>query len=128
MMHEREKSDPAIGAGKPTNKAEASFVADAAEPVEQRAGAEGNAAQTKHAPDTGPGTRVTGARARTESRICRHHPRWEPYALIGGSYGSVRGAQGNLRPYRDPDDQGWSQIGILERTASAAHNGAGTRG
>src|SRR5512145_781614 len=44
-MHEREKSDPAIGAGKPTNKAEASSVADAAEPVEQRAGAKGNASE-----------------------------------------------------------------------------------
>src|SRR6516162_2772685 len=49
-MHEREKSDPAIRAGKPTNKAEASVhakhgVADAAEPVEQRAGAEGNASE-----------------------------------------------------------------------------------
>src|SRR5262249_32076965 len=42
-MHEREKSDPAIGARKPTNKADATSVADAAEPVEQRAGAEGNA-------------------------------------------------------------------------------------
>ena len=42
MMHEREKSDPAIRAGKPTNKADATPVADAAEPVEQRAGAEGN--------------------------------------------------------------------------------------
>jgi group II intron reverse transcriptase/maturase len=47
-MHEREKSDPAIGARKPTNKAEASAhaehgVSDAAEPVEQRAGAKGNA-------------------------------------------------------------------------------------
>jgi hypothetical protein len=38
-MHEREKSDPAIRAGKPTNKAEATSVANAAEPVEQRAGA-----------------------------------------------------------------------------------------
>ena len=45
MMHEREKSDPAIGAGKPTNNAEATSVADAAEPVEQRAGAEGNASE-----------------------------------------------------------------------------------
>src|SRR4029450_10219802 len=44
-MHEREKSDPAIGAGKPTNKAEATSVADAAEPVEQRAGVEGNASE-----------------------------------------------------------------------------------
>ena len=48
-MHEREKSDPAIGAGKPTNKAEAPSVADAAEPVEQRAGAKGNASgQSTH--------------------------------------------------------------------------------
>src|SRR5215472_5273336 len=47
-MHEREKSDPAMGAGKPTNKAEASAhaehgVSDAAELAEQRAGAKGNA-------------------------------------------------------------------------------------
>jgi len=47
-MHEREKSDPAKRAGKPTNKAEASAhaehgVSDAAESVEQRAGAKGNA-------------------------------------------------------------------------------------
>ena len=42
-MHEREKSDPAIRAGKPTNKAEAIPVAAAAEPVERRSGAKGNA-------------------------------------------------------------------------------------
>ena len=41
MMHGGEKSDPAIVATKPTNKAEQS----AAEPVEPRAGAEGNAGQ-----------------------------------------------------------------------------------
>src|SRR6266704_562078 len=41
MMHEREKSGPAIVAVKPTNKAERF----AAEPVEPRAGAEGNAGQ-----------------------------------------------------------------------------------
>src|SRR5215467_6224918 len=40
MMH-REKSDSAIVAGKPTNKA----VPTAAEPVERRAGAKGNASQ-----------------------------------------------------------------------------------
>ena len=39
VMHDGEKSDPAIVAAKPTNKAERS----AAEPVERRAGAEGNA-------------------------------------------------------------------------------------
>ena len=41
MMHGREKSDPAIVAMKPANKA----VLAAAEPVERRAGAEGNARQ-----------------------------------------------------------------------------------
>ena len=41
MMHSREKSDSAIVAGKPTNKA----VATAAEPVEPRAETKGNAGQ-----------------------------------------------------------------------------------
>ena len=41
MMHGHEKSDHAIVAGKPTNKAEGS----AAELVERRAGTEGNARQ-----------------------------------------------------------------------------------
>src|SRR5467141_1733647 len=41
MMHEREKSDPAVVAVKPVNNAERS----AAETVEPRAGAEGNASQ-----------------------------------------------------------------------------------
>jgi RNA-directed DNA polymerase len=45
MMHGREKSDPAIVTVKPTNKAEATGVVDAAEPVESRAGAKGNASQ-----------------------------------------------------------------------------------
>ena len=45
MMHDREKSDPAIVAGKPTNKA----VQPAAESAEPRAGAEGNASwQSTH--------------------------------------------------------------------------------
>ena len=39
MMYDREKSDSAIVAGKPTNKP----GANAAEPVEPRAGAKGNA-------------------------------------------------------------------------------------
>jgi RNA-directed DNA polymerase len=48
-MHERGKSDPGIVAEKPTNKAEQS----AAEPVEPRAGTEGNADQqsTRRAQD-----------------------------------------------------------------------------
>jgi hypothetical protein len=49
MMNGREKSDPAIVARKPTNKA----GRPAAEPVERRAGAEGNAGQqsTRRAQD-----------------------------------------------------------------------------
>src|SRR5262245_63463954 len=48
MMHGRENTDPTIVARKPTNKAEPSAhaahgVSDAAELVEQRAGAKGNA-------------------------------------------------------------------------------------
>ena len=42
MMHEPKKSDPAVVAVKPTNKAGSN---SAAEPVEPRAGAEGNADQ-----------------------------------------------------------------------------------
>jgi RNA-directed DNA polymerase len=51
MMHGREKSDPVVVAAKPTNKAEQS----AAEPVEPRTGAKGNAGQqsTRRAQDRG---------------------------------------------------------------------------
>jgi len=42
MMHDREKSHSAIVAAKPTNKAEATSGADAAEPVEPRAGTKRN--------------------------------------------------------------------------------------
>ena len=51
MMHGHEKSDPAIVAVKPANKAEQSAVErsaaeqTAAEPVEPRAGTKGNAGQ-----------------------------------------------------------------------------------
>src|SRR4030081_1569733 len=51
MMHGPEKSDPAIVAGKPTNKAEqpraerSAAEPEAAEPVERRAGTKGNAGQ-----------------------------------------------------------------------------------
>ena len=64
MMYGREKSDPAIVAMKPTNKA----GRPAAESAERRAGTKGNAEPAKHAPGTGPGKRVTGAGPRTASR------------------------------------------------------------
>ena len=51
MMHEREKSDPVVVAGRPTNKA----GQPAAEPVEPRTGTKGNAGQqsTRRAQDRG---------------------------------------------------------------------------
>ena len=57
MMHGRGKSDAAVVAGKPTNKAERS----AAEPVEPRAVTEGNCAPAKHAPGAGSGVSVSQA-------------------------------------------------------------------
>src|SRR5438876_9782743 len=78
MMHGREKSDLAIVAMKPANKAneptaEASTGANAAEPVGAKGGGQGECAPAKHALDSEPGSRVTGAGAYTASN-CRHTP------------------------------------------------------
>jgi hypothetical protein len=83
MMYDREKSDPAIVAVKPTNKAERS----AAEPAEPRAGAEGNVSQQSTGRAQYRGT-VSQALKRIRnfvsiSRRAVTHPRWEPYARIG---------------------------------------------
>src|SRR5246127_3245339 len=84
MMHGREKSDLAIVAMKPANKAieptaEASTGASAAEPVERRAGAKGNAhQQSTHW--TQSQARVSQALERIRQAIAVIHPRWEPYA------------------------------------------------
>src|SRR5215831_4061976 len=84
MMHGREKSDLAIVAMKPANKAneptaEASTGATAAEPVERRAGAKGNAhQQSTHW--TQSQARVSQALERIRQAIAVIHPRWEPYA------------------------------------------------
>src|SRR5215471_5495929 len=99
MMHGHEKSDPAIVAVKPANKAERS----AAELVEPRVGTEGNAGQQS--------TRRTQRRASVAQALERYG-KWRAIALPsrtrGGSrmresrtYGSVRGARGNSRPYRE---------------------------
>ena len=98
MMHGAEKSDPGIVAMKPANKTEQSV----AELVERRAGTKGNAYRR---------SACTGLRARF---AC--HRRWSAYGKVqnalpshtrGGSrmresrtYGSVRGALSNERPYR----------------------------
>src|SRR5947209_9770011 len=84
MMHGREKSDLAIVAMKPANKAneptaEASTGANAAERVERRAGAKGNAhQQSTHW--TQSQARVSQALERIRQAIAVIHPRWEPYA------------------------------------------------
>ena len=80
MMYDREKSDPAIVAVKPTNKA----GQPAAELVEPRAGAEGNVSQQSTGRTQSRGT-VSQAleHIRYVARISRSavkHPRWEPYA------------------------------------------------
>ena len=75
MMHGHEKSDPAIVAGKPTNKAERS----AAELVEPRVGTKGNAGQlsTRRTPSRISVTQDVGSHT---ASYCRPYPRWEPYA------------------------------------------------
>src|SRR6202162_4003086 len=94
MMHGREKSDSAIVAGKPTNKAERS----AAESVEPRAETKGNVGQQS--------TRRTQSRISVSQLLARI---WHIVAVDtrGGSrvresctYGSVRGVRGNSHPYR----------------------------
>src|SRR5881394_143756 len=94
-MYDHEKSDPAIVAVKPTNKA----GQPAAELVEPRAGAEGNVSQQSTGRAQYRGT-VSQALARIRQA--------SPLDTQGGSrmpelgpYGSVRGARGNSRPYRE---------------------------
>jgi hypothetical protein len=83
MMHGRGKSSPVIVARKPANKADPETVS-AAESVERRTGAEGNADQ--------PATNRTQGRARVAATglalvsirqaamLDCQYPRWEPYA------------------------------------------------
>jgi hypothetical protein len=65
---------------------------------------------SKHAPDSEPGKRVTGAGAHTASvtkkRFAVTHPRWEPYARIG-----LLG----VLDARDPGDRRYDQAGAIER-------------
>lgn len=81
MMHGGEKSDPAIVAGKPTNKA-ASAVAESVEP---RAGPEGNVEQQSTHRAQNRTASVTGAATRTVHHlrvVPRLYPREEPYVVI----------------------------------------------
>ena len=79
MMHGRGKSDSAVVAGKPTNKAERS----AAEPVEPRAETKGNAGQqSMHWTQRRGSMSSAGAHTAscTNQRFAVTHLRWEPYA------------------------------------------------
>jgi hypothetical protein len=99
MMHGREKSDSAIVAGKPTNKA----VSTAAEPVERRAEAKGNANQQSTDRAQNRANRVTGAGARTTSRkisVSPSHTQGGSRVQESCPHGSGRGAVSNDRPYR----------------------------
>jgi hypothetical protein len=86
MMHGREKSDSAIVAVKPANKAERSAAEQsaagttAAESVERRAETKGNVDQQRTRPDSALHKRVTDAGSHTATHSCRGYPRWEPYA------------------------------------------------
>jgi hypothetical protein len=87
MMHGHEKSDSAIVATKPANKAERS----AAEFDGAKGGGQGECEPARRAPGSVPGNvcqaqeRVRQAVGRLSQRstLRRPHPRWEPYALIG---------------------------------------------
>ena len=74
MMNERGKSDPAVVAAKPVNKAEPS----AAEPAERRAGTKGNADQ-QHMGRTQSRETMSQVLARirqtVETAVCRHTPK-----------------------------------------------------
>jgi hypothetical protein len=73
MMHEREKSDPAVVAVKPVNAAERSVT----ESVEKGRG-RGECEPAQHGPSTETGNRVTGVGAHTASSkdtLRRHSPK-----------------------------------------------------
>src|SRR5262245_37167167 len=98
MMYRREKSDSAIVAVKPTNKA----VQSALEPGEPRAEAKGNVDRQS--------THRTQSRVRVSQALDRIRQvfavttRGKSRMRESCTYGSVRGALSNERPYRDRRD------------------------
>src|SRR6516165_3305403 len=91
MMHRHEKSDLAIVAVKPANKAEQAAAEQsaakptAAEPVERRVGTKGNADQqsthrTQRRQSVTQALDCIRKVASESERLAVIHPRWEPYA------------------------------------------------
>src|SRR4051794_15844353 len=118
-MHGREKSDPAIVARKPTNAA----GRPAAEPVERRAGAEGNAGQrsTRRAQD-----RVSVSQALGRVRRAARHRRRERFTALFHhlSPGLLREAFLALRRDAAPGVDGltWRTYeAVLDRRIEALH-------
>src|SRR4051812_2294866 len=84
MMHGCEKSDPAIVAVKPANKAKEAHCGGICGGGRSgvggaKGGGQGEYAPATHALGSEPGSRDTGAGAYTARRAVTH-PRWEPYA------------------------------------------------
>src|SRR6266702_2835632 len=96
MMHGHEKSDSVVVAVKPTNKAERS----AAELVEPRAETKGNAGRQSTC-RTQSRTGVSQALERIR-QIMAVNTRGGSRMRESRTYGSVRGALSNERPYRVP--------------------------
>src|SRR6266566_3925695 len=105
MMHGHEKSDFAIVAMKPANKAEQPAAEQSAaeptatEPVERRAETKGNAGQqSTHRTQSWVSVSQALERIRQASAVMtRGRSRMRESCM----YGSVRGAPSNGRPYRD---------------------------
>ena len=105
MMHGREKSDSAIVAGKPTNK----VVSTAAEPVERRAEAKGNASQQS--------TRRTQSRVSVSQALERIRQAVTKNALPSHTQG------GSRMPELGPYGSGAARLAAIPAGESPANRG-----
>ena len=108
MMHGGGKSDEAVVAMKPANEVERSVE----ESVERRAEAKGNASQqsTFRAQN-----REDASQALERIRLTAHqqlpsHTRGGSRMRESRTYGSVRGALSNERPYRDRSESAFTRV------------------
>jgi len=124
MMNERGKSDPAVVATKLANKAERSV----AEPVEPRAGTKGNANQ-QHSGRTQSRETVSQVLVRIRQTARNSDlpslTRGRSRMRESRTYGSVRGAGSNRRPYRDRQRHPPGTAAIWDKLPSLgmAHDG-----
>jgi hypothetical protein len=116
MMHGHEKSDSAIVAGKLTNKAERS----AAESVEPRAETKGNAGQ-QHTRRTQRRISVSQMLARIRQHIVAVDTRGGSRMRESCTSGSLRGARGNSRPYRNAPTINPPEVAPEKPPAPRAH-------